>query len=371
MGTGLKIGKIFGIPIELHVSWFLIFAMVTWSLASGLFPQEYPNMQSGLYWVLGVVTSLLFFGSVLLHELGHSVVALRDEVPVRKITLFIFGGLAQIEKEPPTSGSEFRIAIAGPLVSLALAGFFGLLWLLDKPFSYLAAPSIWLARINLMLALFNMIPGFPLDGGRVLRAILWQRIGNFYKATRIAGRVGSVVAYGFIGFGALTIFNGNFINGMWLIFIGFFLQNAASNNVAVSSFREALHGTTVGRVMTYDFPKVPGNAVIQQLVDEQVLSTGQRYFMVADNDQLEGLLTLRDITKIPQRQWRFTAIRNAMVPLERLITVSPQQELWEALQTMDTNNINQVPVCDDNEIRGVLSREQIVRYVRLRSELGV
>ena len=371
MKAGLRIGKLFGIPVELHVSWFLIFGLVTWSLAGGLFPQEYPNMQTGLYWLLGLLTSLLFFGSVLLHELGHSLVALRDAVPVRKITLFIFGGLAQIEKEPPTPGSEFRIAVAGPLVSLTLAALFGGLWLLDKPLSFLAAPSIWLARINLILGLFNLIPGFPLDGGRVLRAILWQRTGSFYRATRIAGTVGNVVAIGFIGFGALTTFNGNFINGMWLIFIGFFLQNAASSNVATSGFREALHGVTVGRVMAHDFPKVPGNAVIQQLVDEQVLSAGQRYFMVSDNGQLEGMLTLRDITEIPQRQWRFTAIRNAMVPLERLITVGPEQELWEALQTMDTNNINQVPVCDEHEIRGVLSREQIVRYVRLRSELGV
>ena len=203
---------------------------------------------------------------MLAHELGHSVLALRNKVPVRKITLFIFGGLAQIEKEPPTPGAEFRIAIAGPLTSLGLAAVFGSLWLLDQAVPYLAAPSIWLARINLILAVFNMIPGFPLDGGRVLRAAVWQWSGSYSRATRIASTVGQLTAYGFIGFGIFEMFMGRFMDGLWLVFIGTFLNNAASSSAAVSKLQEAIKGVRVADVMPRNLLQVPGLITLQRLV---------------------------------------------------------------------------------------------------------
>lgn len=229
MDTSLRIGKIFGIPIGLHISWFLIFGLLTWSLAGGYFAQAYPQVPALVHLLLAVVTSGLFFASVLAHELGHSVVALREKIPVRGITLFIFGGIAQIGKEPPSAGAEFRIAIAGPLVSLALAGGFGALWLLDRGIPYLAAPSEYLMRINFILAVFNLIPGFPLDGGRVLRAVVWQISGSFQRANQVAVISGQLVAFGFIGLGIFTILRGQFFNGLWLAFIGWFLQNAAAS----------------------------------------------------------------------------------------------------------------------------------------------
>ena len=371
MAASIKLGRIWGIPIGLHISWFLVFGLVTWSLASGYFPQEYSGLPIWAYWLLGALTSILFFGSVLVHELGHSLLALRNGIPVRGITLFIFGGVAQIAQEPRSPGAEFRIAIAGPLASLALAALFGGLWLLDQGVSYLAAPSIWLARINLILALFNMIPGFPLDGGRVLRALVWHLTGNLQRATQIAAGSGQVVALGFIGLGVFTIFGGNFMNGLWLAFIGWFLQNAAASSLAQSGMQRALEGVAVRQAMSRDCARVPSLVPLSQLVEEQVLNGGQRCFFVADNGRLNGLLTLRDISAIPRRKWAFTTTGQAMVPVDRLAQVSPGTPLLAALQMMDDANVAQLPVVENDEIVGTLSREQVLRYVRLRAELGV
>lgn len=371
MEAKVKLGRIWGIPIGLHPSWFLIFGLLTWSLAVGFFPEEYPDLPLAAYWLLSGLTSVLFFGSVLAHELAHSFFALRNHIPVRRITLFIFGGVAQIEQEPRSPGAEFRIAIAGPLASLGLASLFGGLWWLDQSTSYLAAPSIWLARINLMLALFNMIPGFPLDGGRVLRALVWRLTGSFHRATRVAASTGQLVALGFIGLGVFTIFSGGLFNGLWLAFIGWFLQNAAAGTQTWSNMRHSLRGVTVGQVMNRDCPKVPSLLPLSRLVEERVLNGAQRCFFVTDNGHLRGLLTLREITSIPQRKWRFVTTEQVMVPIERLAQVEPQAELMSALQMMDNADVAQVPVVEDGEIVGTLSREQVLHYVRLRAELGV
>jgi Zn-dependent protease/CBS domain-containing protein len=371
MEANLKLGRIWGIPIGLHVSWFLVFGLVTWSLASGYFPQEYPDLPTLSYWLLGAVTSFLFFGSVLVHELGHAFLALRNQIPVRGITLFIFGGVAQITQEPRSPGAEFRIAIAGPVASLGLAALFGALWLFDQSIPYLAALSIWLARINLILALFNMIPGFPLDGGRVLRAAVWQVTGNFHRATRLAASTGQVVALGFIGWGVFTILGGNFFNGLWLAFIGWFLQNAAATTQTQSSMQQSLRGVTVAQAMSRECTKVPSLLPLSQLVEERILNGGQRCFFVTDNGHLHGLLTLRDITAIPQQKWRYITTGQVMVPLDHLTWVEPGTELVTALQKMDDANVAQVPVVEGDEIVGTLSREQVLRYIRLRAELGV
>jgi Zn-dependent protease len=344
---------------------------VTWSLALGFFPQEYPDLPTAAYWLLGIVTSLLFFGSVLVHELGHALLALRNRIPVRSITLFIFGGVAQIEQEPSSPGAEFRVAVAGPLASLGLFFIFGGLWLVDQGVSVLAAPSIWLARINFMLAAFNMIPGFPLDGGRVLRALLWRFTGSFHRATRVAASAGQLVALGFIGLGVFSIFGGALYNGVWLAFIGWFLQNAAASSQASSNMQESLRGITVGQVMSRNCSKVPSLLPLSQLVEEQVLNGAQRCFFVSDNGHLRGLLTLREISAVPRRKWGFVTAEQAMVPFERLSRVEPDTELMTALQMMDGANVAQVPVVEGDEVVGTLSREQVLHYVRLRAELGV
>jgi Zn-dependent protease len=348
----------------------LIFGLVSWSLAVGYFPEEYPGLATPVYWVLGAVTSILFFASVLVHELAHAFVALRNKLPVRAINLFIFGGVAELTQEPRSAGVEFRIAIAGPVASLGLAAFFGGLYLLDQHIPLLAAPSIWLARINLLLALFNMIPGFPLDGGRVLRAAMWWKTNNLRKATQAASISGQVVAFGFIAVGLFIAFNGSFFNGLWLIFIGWFLQNAAASSLAHTTIHEALRGITAAQAMQREFPRVSGLTPISQLVEENILKGGQRSFLVDEDGNVQGMLTLSDIRAIPERKWRFTTIRQVMQPFDRVIKVEPATELLAALQMMDQAKVSQLPVVDDNQVLGLLSRENIFNYLRLRNELG-
>jgi Zn-dependent protease len=371
MGASIKLGKIWGIPVGLHPSWFIIFFLLTWSLSTGYFPREYGELSLMAHIVLGVLTTILFFASVLAHELGHSFLALRNRIAVKGITLFIFGGVAQIAEEPKTPGAEFRIAIAGPLVSLALAILFGIAYLLDQQIPYLAAPSAYLMRINFILAVFNLIPGFPLDGGRVLRAFVWWLNKDFYKATKVASFSGQIVAFGFIGFGVLSLFRGDFMNGVWLVFIGWFLQNAAATAYAQTNMQHQLQDVRVEQVMERDCVRVASLTPVSLVVDNQVLTDGQSCFFVADNGKLQGLLTLRDISQIPQPKWRFTTMGQAMVPAERLVSVTPDTELLKALQTMDDANLAQMPVLENGNLVGVLTRENVLHYLRVRAELKI
>ncbi|RCK76983.1 MAG: hypothetical protein ANABAC_3408 [Anaerolineae bacterium] len=371
MDTSLQIGKIFGIPIGLHISWFLIFGLLTWSLAGGYFVQAYPEVPALIHVLLAVITSGLFFASVLAHELGHSVVALREKIPVRGITLFIFGGIAQIGKEPPSAGAEFRIAIAGPLVSLALAAGFGALWLLDRAIPFLAAPSEYLMRINFILAVFNLIPGFPLDGGRVLRALVWKITGSFRRANQVAVVSGQFVAFGFIGLGIFTILRGQFFDGLWLAFIGWFLQNAAASAYAQTHLQDALQGLRVANVMNPQCNRISALTPLSQLVEDYILTSGQRCFIVMDNDLTSGVITLKDVTAVPQSKWRFTTVRQAMVPFDRVTYVTPQTEVLTALRMMDDANVAQLPVVENGELIGILTREQVLHMLRLRAELGI
>jgi Zn-dependent protease len=371
MESSIKLGKIWGIPIGLHLSWFLVFGLITWSLAAGYFPAEYPVLSPAVYWFLGGVTSILFFGSVLLHEIGHSILAIRNQIPVHSITLFVFGGVARISREPRAPGAEFRIAIAGPLTSLALAAAFAGLWQLDRHIPYLAAPSMWLARINFILAAFNMIPGFPLDGGRVLRSVVWKFTGNYLRSTQIATSSGQLFALGFIAVGIFMVLGGNFFNGLWLVFIGWFLQNAASTSYAQANLRQLLQGVKVSQVMSTECVRIPGQLPLRRLIDDYVLNGGNRCFLVTEGERLQGMLTLRDIAGTPHVNWDKITTEEIMLPWENLIRVQPEMELLDALQKMDDSNVAQVPVVKDHQLVGVLSREQILHYMRLRGEIGV
>ncbi len=373
MHAGVRLGSIRGIPVGLHSSWFVIFALVTWSLASGYFPPKYPDLPPAAYWLLGALTSLLFFLSVFLHEMGHSYVAQKAGIPVRAITLFIFGGVAQIEREPDRPGTEFRIAVAGPVTSLMLFVLFTGLYALDRHVSpYLAAPSEWLARINFGLAAYNLIPGYPLDGGRDLRAIIWARPGDFRRATRAAAFGGQLVAFGFIGLGLLRMLGGAFLDGLWLVFIGWFLQNAAAASYAQVTMQNSLGGVRVGQVMSRDCTQLPAYLPLHRVVEDRVLSGGQRCFFVVEQDRLLGMLTLRDITRVPRDEWDRVPARQVMVPWDRLLVVSADTPLLDALRRMDDADVAQVPVVDDRDrLIGSLSREEVLRYVRTRAELGV
>ena len=371
MESNIKLGLVRGIPIGLHRSWFLIFILVTWSLASAYFPAEYPNLSTPVYWGLGLITSVLFFGSVLLHELGHAFIAQRNRVPVRRITLFIFGGVAQMGRDPATPGTEFRIAIAGPVVSLALAAVFAGFWYLDRAIPYLAAPSLWLARINLLLGLFNLVPGFPLDGGRVLRSAIWKITGNFQRATHIAATFGQVVAFGFIVWGLYTVLRGQFFTGFWLVLIGWFLQNAAAATYRQMTLRESLGGITVRQMMVSPCQEVSGSVSLMELVNQRVFKEGAQCFYIANTGQLDGLLTLKDITSIPRERWERVTAEQAMVPQEQLVTATPDMDLVQALSLMDDTPYAQLPVMEGDRFVGMLSRDQIIHFIRLRTELNV
>lgn len=372
MNASFKLGQIWGIPIGLHFSWFLVFTLVLFSLSTSYFPAEYPQLSTGSHVILAAITTILLFSSVLLHELGHALIALRNRIPVKGITLFVFGGVAQITRDPETPGAEFRIAIAGPMVSLALAGLFGGLYLIAQSIPLLAAPSEYLMRLNFMLVLFNMIPGFPLDGGRVLRSIVWRISANQVRATQIASAGGQVVAFAFISLGIFSIFTGLVANGLWLIFIGWFLQNAASSANQQMRIQHKLRGVSVRQAMDRDLGVVTPLTPLNQIVEERVLQRGESAFFVVDYDgKLAGLITLQDITRILQTQWRYRTVGQVMSPMQRLLQVEAGAELLAALQMMEENEASHAAVVQENRPVGLLSRQQVLRYLRMRAELGV
>lgn len=377
--NSIRIGRIGGISINIHVSWFLIFILITWSLAGSYFPLNYPAWSLPLYWTVGLVTSILFFVSVLLHELAHSFVARARGLPVHDITLFIFGGVAHLGEEPQTPGTEFLMALVGPLASIVLGVCFGAVWLTAKGvIPPLAALAGYLAFINVLLGFFNLIPGFPLDGGRVLRSILWQATGNLQSATRWASLVGQAVAYLFILAGIAMIFGvkipflgTGFVNGLWFVFIGWFLDNAASSSYRQLTVKNLLAGHKVSEVMSRDCPEVSAGLTLDRLINEHMLPTGARCFPVVERGLVRGLLTLHNIKGVPQGRWATTTVEQVMTPVAGLKRVGPEEELWTAMQSMTADGVNQLPVMDDSQLLGMLGRDNIVSFIRLKGELGV
>lgn len=365
----ISLGKILGIPIGLDYSWFLVFILVTWSLATSYFPQAFRQWPVALYWGVSLATAILFFVSVLLHELGHSVVALRYKIPVRSITLFVFGGVAQIASEPPNAAAEFWIAIAGPLVSFALAGVFGALQYLSFGLSPVLALARYLAVINGTLGLFNLIPGFPLDGGRVFRAIVWGVTHNFRRATRIAATLGRGIAFVFILAGVWLVVSGNLANGLWIVFIGWFLDSAASAQLQQQAIHDLLAGYKVSQVMGRNYTMVPPYLTIQQLADNHILATGMRFYLVQEDGRTSGILTIHNIKEVPRQDWATTTVAQIMVPAEKMHRTTPDSDLWEALTAMDQDGVNQLPVMADGQILGVLSRENVISFLRTLREL--
>lgn len=372
MPGSFRLGKIAGIEISLHVSWFIILVLLTWSLARGWFATLYPGWSTATYWAVSVLAALLLFGSVLAHELAHSLVARARGLAVNSITLFIFGGVSNIEREPTRPGMELQIAIVGPLTSLALGGLFLLLlWLIGHGNSPLAALFGYLGVTNLLLGVFNLIPGFPLDGGRVLRAIVWKLSGSVLKATRVAAFVGQLIAYLLILVGIWMIISGDFFDGLWFGFIGWFLLSGAQSANTQATLEAMFKGISVGQVMNRNPATVPANISLQKLVEELFLPYGWRSAFVVQGDQLAGLITLSDIRHTPREAWAQTPVGFAMTPVEKLHTVSPQQSFNEVLPLMATQNINQVPVVSNGQLVGTLSREDIIRSVEIRRGLGM
>lgn len=374
MGGAFSLGRIFGIQFRIHYSWFFIFVLITVSLSWQYFPVAYPQWSTPTYWLTGVATSLLFFSSVVAHELAHSLVGRANGIPVKSITLFLFGGVAHMTREATRHGAEFRMALAGPLASLVIGGLFFLLHLVIQNINEpIAALAFWLAQINVVLALFNLIPGFPLDGGRIFRSLLWRFSGNYQRATRIAVEVGRGVGYLFVlaGIVLMFLYPGSWFNGLWLAFIGLFLSYMATVSYRQAQWQAALQGVRVADVMTTYCPAIAPDIAISRVVQDYIFTSGHRCFMVTADGELQGILTLRNIKSVDQKNWESTPVGEVMTPSERLQVVQQEEEVLGAIERMEEYGISQMPVVSEGRIIGVIARDDVLRLLYTRSRLGI
>ena len=362
--SSLKLGSVLGIRILVHYTWVIVFMLLSTSLYY-VFLEQYPDWSNSLSALTALSTSLLFFISIVLHELGHSIVAISRGIRVRSIVLFIFGGMAQTEKEAETPAAEFWIAIAGPLVSLALAAlFYGMSQLLEHESQALAASCAWLASINFLVAVFNMIPGFPLDGGRVFRALVWGLSGDTLKGMRWAVFSGKAVAFGLMGLGLLIVLQtGQIFTGVWMLGIGWFLLAAAEASAQSFSINRLLSHMTVSEFMYHDVPFVESNTSISDWLNEQVLPSGRRAHLVRERGRVIGLVAMSDCSRLPREDWSIATVRDVMTPKNRLHSVTPETNLAEVLRNMGFHSINQVPVVQGNKVIGWIDRGRIMQVL--------
>jgi Zn-dependent protease/predicted transcriptional regulator len=384
---GLSIGKVRGIEIRLDWSLIFIFVLIAMNLALGLFPQQHPQWSPALSWTVALLAAALFFASVLAHELAHALVARRYGGKVDRITLFIFGGLARMRDEPRSPGADLAIAIVGPITSFVIgvlaillgAAVLGravgadgtMMWL--RPASPAATLLLWLGPINVFLALFNSVPAFPLDGGRVLRAILWKATGDIDRATLWASGVGRAFAMLLTFAGVLMLFGHavpflgvGFGPGLWTILIGWFLYAAAVGSYQQLALRRTVEGVPVARLMRRAAPAVPANAPIDQVIDRFMQSPGDRCQMVADDGKLAGLVCMSDLAKVPRSDWSTRTVGEIMTPLSSLALATPSEDMSEALSKLATGDVDQLPVIEQGEVRGVLRRADIIRWMELQ-----
>lgn len=368
----LRLGTVLGVPLRLDLSWLIIFVWLTWSLAGSYFPNSHPEWARWLNWLLGAITSVLFFVSVLLHELGHSLVARSQGIPVKQITLFIFGGAAEITEEPSSPGREAWLALAGPLVSLSLGGAFMVVYAATRQGAPpVASVALYLGGINLSLGAFNLIPGFPLDGGRVLRALLWRLRHDMDWATRWAARAGQAVAYAFIVFGMMRAFAGDWVGGLWMAFIGLFLDGAARSTAMQLTLRNLLEGHVAAEIMSNDCQLVPPQLTLDLLVEHYWAAGNRRCYVVGSQNRVQGLITVHQVQGVPRSQWPTTRIGDVFVPLERLRTVEQQTPLYQVLQEMTDQGVNQLPVMAKGEMVGMVTRDRLLTFIRNRSSLSL
>lgn len=361
-----KIITIMGIPIRVHFSWLIIFGLITWSLSTFYFPQAAPELPAASYWIKGAIAAFLLFASVAFHELAHSFVALRYNISIINITLFIFGGVAHMKGEPPTPKAEFRIAIAGPLSSIFLSAVFFLLY--TATFSPgVKALYAYLARLNLFLGIFNLIPGFPMDGGRVLRSILWEWKKNYFYATRIASSIGQRIALFFIFFGLFSIFIG-FQGGLWLMLIGWFIYTVAQASYQQASLQEALAGVKVKDVMIKDMVIISSQLTLDEAVDGYFLKYGYGGFPVFDDQKFLGVITLKEVKDVSREDWQKVKVSDVIETHKKAWEISPENNVMAALNLMITEDKGRLVVVENNKVVGLITRNGIARYVKIKGK---
>ena len=392
MRSGFRVGRLFGIDIYVDWSWLVIFVLVSWNLAGAIFPQWHPDWGAGLDWLIAIIAALIFFASVLAHELAHSIVARARDLPVRRIVLFLFGGVSNIEKEPPSASTEFVMAIVGPLTSIVLGVIFLVLgWATAgttltgvahplqglSRLSPLATLLLWLGPINIVIGLFNLIPAFPLDGGRVLRSIIWAFTANLRRATAWATWIGHAIAWLFIiagiamAFGLqLPLFGTGLINGIWLAFIGWFLNGAAAQSYQQVVVQDMLEGVPVSRLMQANPSTVPPDTSVADLVHDWIMKTDERSFAVIDGSSLAGMVSLDDVRKVPREEWDTATVAQIMTPAGDVATVGPRDDASEVFQKFAERDVRQMPVVENGTIVGMLRRRDLMRWLQLHAKHG-
>ncbi len=360
-----KIGTIMGIPIRVHFSWFIIFGLITWSLSTFYFPQAAPDLPTASYWVKGVLAALLLFASVGFHELAHSFAAKKYKIPIESITLFIFGGVAQMKGEPPHPKAEFRIAVAGPLSSFFLSALF--FFLSMNSADGIKALFSYLAQINFIIAVFNLIPGFPMDGGRVLRSAIWSKTKNFYYATQKASSIGRKIALFFIFFGIFSLFT-RMPGGLWLMLIGWFLYTAAQTSYQQSTLQESLSGIKVKDIMVRDIVSLSPMISIDEAVNAYFLRYGYGGFPVLEGEKFLGIVTLKEIKEVPRENWSRVKVSDVFVPHNTRWEAAPEEDIMKALELMISEDKGRIAVTKNEGITGLITRSGIARYAQIKGK---
>jgi len=371
MNNSFRLMYIRDIPVEIHISWLLIFFLFSISLAQGYFPLMVEGLNSQVYWVAGIITTLLVFASVLTHELGHSFVALSENIPIKKITLFIFGGVAQMEAEPTSAKTELRVTAAGPLTSFALAFITGGLYYLVLPPGQIFSEAIFfVARVNLIMAVFNLVPAFPLDGGRLFRSIIWYFGKNMLKATRVAVTVGSMLSFFAMGLGFVMIFFQGNLFGIWLIFLGWMIYQAGQSSYSQLVFKDTFSGVKVSKIMSTNLQTVSPDATLEELVD-YFLHYKYGAFPVVYGSTTHGIVTLQEMKEVPREKWPYTTVAHILTPLKETMVISPDSDAAEVMMKMANQNIGRALVMeDDSELVGLLSRTDMMRLIQMHMVLG-
>src|SRR2546425_1140605 len=375
----LTIGRIIGIPVRIHYTLWLVLLLIAWSLAEGYMPQHYPGLGSSTYWAIGIVSAIVLFVSVFLHELSHSYIAKKNGLPIKRITLFFFGGVSEMSEEPKDPALEVRMAAAGPLTSFLIAIVLGGFWYLTvlvggpKPggLTPIIATLYYAALLNGVLGAFNLIPAFPLDGGRVLRGSLWNRSKNLLSATANATRVSEAISLLMMAVGLLFVVFGDFINGLWIIFLGWFIRSGAETSLRQTRLTESLAGVRVGDIMTRELLSVSPDASVQQLVSDYFLVHPHGGYPVISNGKLLGVVTMSSVRSIPREKREVERVSEAMVPFERTVTASPSTLAIDALQLMAKNGVGRLVVMDGDRIAGMVTRGDLMKTMKARQDLGL
>jgi Zn-dependent protease/predicted transcriptional regulator len=372
-GKRITLFRLLGFEVRVDLSWLVLAAFITWSLAFGLFPEYYKGLSRATYWWMGVFGALGLFFSILFHEFCHSLVARRFGLPMRGITLFIFGGVAEMEDEPPSPKAEFMMSVVGPVSSVVLGlAFYAAAYLMEKSGISVPVQGVvsYLAMINWVLAAFNLIPAFPLDGGRLLRAILWHRKKNLRRATRIASRIGASFGIFLIFFGVANFLLGNTLGGLWQFMIGMFLRSSAEASYKQIVFRKALEGETVERFMNPQPVTAPPSISIRELVEAYIFRHAFKMFPVVENDKLLGCITTRRVKEIPREEWDRWTVGERLDPCSDKNTIDPGAGALQALSLMGKTGNSRLMVVKDSRLTGIISLKDIMGYLSMKMELG-